>query len=162
MEKDYHLFEEDLFKGVVGENIFIDYIKEKKISFTDVRHEPYFQIHDVDFVINEKWYEVKNNYKDNECIILELMINANPKFGDLIDGWFYTSLANYFIFTSRKHIIQLRNSLKFYNWFEANKSNYTIVKNQPTINQRKQKVYQSGYVRIPIEDIPKIFIKRLK
>jgi len=155
----YLIYEDDILKGKEGEDIFIKYLKENNIPFEDVSKNPEYMNIDVDFVIKGRNYDVKHNYKNNELLVIELWYNAEPKFGSLKQGWFYTSQSKFFVFTSDECIIFLKNNHKLKSWFLQNKDNYHLSRNRPTSNKRKNEIHESAYIRIPIQDIPSELIK---
>lgn len=159
---DYHIYEDDIQQGKIGEELFMKYLNKNSIQFQDVRDTPDFMKIDVDFVIKKDWYDVKMNYKNNGVIILETKINSDLRYGNLIIGWLYNSQADYFIFISFKWMIKLKNNMKFHNWLNKHIDEYPETTNRRTENNRKQITRVGAYIKVPLDDIPSKFYKKIK
>jgi hypothetical protein len=64
-------FEESAKEGQIGENIYIEFLKENNINFYDARENPIYQHIDIDFVI------LKNNHSHEE--VLQHLTHAEPQ-----------------------------------------------------------------------------------
>lgn len=105
-------------KGVIGEELAINYFKRKGWIVYDVRNEWFYRKKDIDFIIemdNRRFsFEVKTQKRINqkhEIIVETCNLNLNK------DGWFYYSECDYFLFVNpeeRKGYIISAFSLKEY------------------------------------------------
>lgn len=160
---EYHDYSEDIKYGNVGEDVFINYLNKHNFIYQDVRKIKDYMEVDVDFIINNKWCDVKRSYKDDDIVIFEIYFNSNPKFGIHLPGWFYTSQSDVLIFLNSggTTMIELENNFQLHNWYEKNQNKYHLERNKPTYNKQKDKWWEGRYVRIPLEDIPSNLYKKI-
>jgi hypothetical protein len=92
-------FYEASLMGKKSESLAEAHFKRRGLDFEDVRDCSRYQAVDVDYVVNGKLYEVKQNFHvakkgpPGEFIWVELSIDEKP-------GWWYFTKADYFLFFS--------------------------------------------------------------
>ena len=94
----------------------------------------------------------KLTYKD--CIILELGL-YHP---DDTLGWLWNSPAELICFVGYNLAVFLKLK-EARDWYWWNQNNYYVHNNQPTKDYRTGNVWQSSFVKIPVNDIPEHIIK---
>lgn len=166
MEENNDLdFHQDIEKGIPGEEMYIQYLINNNIHYVDVRSEKDYRKMDVDFLVGEKerMVDVKTNYKDNDQLIFETYGNCEPKYGKKTDGWAYTSWAEYFVFISLDtgKMIEVVNDTQFYFWFKFIAMTKHLNRNKDSYNKKTGSKWQSAYIKLDLEEIPKKFIKYL-
>lgn len=127
--------------GGRSESIFIDdFINFLGLSYRDVRDNDIYRGMDVDFLVDDKKFEVKNN-SDYKNILIQEYKDYEKK----ILGWFYTSKADYFVFImpDRKMII-LKNSVDFKIYYKNSIKNKKITKKDYVI------MGKSLFYKVPI------------
>ena len=98
------LFNEDVSKGTRGERYFLDhFITPNNLRYDDIsdEHIPVdFRIQDSSNTILS--VDIKNNYKDNEKIVIEEWVNINSRLGKLIPGWVFKTNSDFIISISER------------------------------------------------------------
>lgn len=163
---NHHSYKNDIELGKTGENIFTKFMINRNIEYVDVSNNNNFYQFDADYLIKKdneyKWYDVKFNYKNDNQLILETFFNCNLQYGKIRKGWVFTSWSDYFIFISDTQLINLSNSESFQEWLKKNVNQYHLYKNKPTHDEKRNYWWQGAYIRIPLEDIPVKFWKKIK
>ncbi|MEM5806767.1 MAG: hypothetical protein QW474_00055 [Candidatus Aenigmatarchaeota archaeon] len=130
--------------GGRAESIFIDdFITFLGLQYRDMRDNDLFRGMDVDFLVNNKKYEIKNN-SDPKYILFQEYKNYEKK--EL--GWFYTSKTDYFVFVmpDRKMII-LKNTTDFKIYYKNNIKNKKIKKDDYVFMEK------SLFYKVPISKL---------
>ncbi len=93
-------FKEDLNRGKIGEQLFLDYCNEEGIEVKDVSNDYMYFDSDIDFITADgNTYEIKTDYRFSETGNLAIELGAYyPKHFDYRDGWIYSSNAKNFVF----------------------------------------------------------------
>ena len=111
-------------KGKAAERRAEEYLKRKNLYFLDIRENPRFQKHDIDYIANGYGaVEVKSNWqkalkgKPGRFFWIELSITSN---GGERPGWFYFSKADWhFFFGACGNGVLIRNDRRFKAWAEC-------------------------------------------
>jgi len=154
-------FQKDILKGKIREHIFQSgfcdflYIKSK-----DVSNDIEYRKKDIDIITTDFSVDVKSLTFTN-AIIIEDYTNINPELSKISEGWLYKSKADIIAFVYYKEnnkddknnglIVLLPFSDKFKEWYNANKSNYDLVRNKISIKGERK--WQSAYRKIPFSDL---------
>lgn len=158
MEMNTTNFLDDIKKGKVGEEIFKeDFLRFLKINFEDVTGCQQFRLIDSDFIAKIGLYEVKCNYKDNDCLVIEEYTDYPNSL-----GWFYKSKADLMVFISKdtRLMILLPFTKEFKEYYEKIKNKYELIKNRPSFHNGNQ--WQSAFRKININDIAGYYSKYKK
>lgn len=83
----------EMKKGQLGEELFIDFLNRHNFNFEDLRYNIDFQELDIDFFVEDKYFEVKTDYKIRNTgnVVIELM---NIRDGFKCSGWFHKTKAD--------------------------------------------------------------------
>jgi len=145
-------FFEDIKKGSIGEQIFIDdFLNYLGIKYIDVTGCQKFQVIDTDYLTTIGTYEIKTNYKDNKVLILEEYTNISEEYGNISLGWMYKTQSNLIIFISKetRTMIFLPFTDRFKEYYKTIAQQYELIKNKPSHN--KGKYWQSAFRKIPFD-----------
>ena len=112
-------FSKSLEVGKIAENHFISLMNKKNKEIVDVRDDPEYRDIDVDFIVDGKTYEIKNNYIDarygrkGRFFWVELSVGDNK-------GFYYKSKADYFVFLNNEgRGMQIENNSDFREYIDG-------------------------------------------
>ncbi|MCM8831747.1 MAG: hypothetical protein NC918_06125 [Candidatus Omnitrophica bacterium] len=127
--------------GGKSESIFVDdFVNFLSLDLMDVRNNHIYRGMDVDFIVNSKKYEIKNNSDNKYILFQEYKDYVNKKL-----GWFYTSKCDYFVFilSDRKMVI-LKNDSDFKIYYKNVLKNKKLSKNDFVFMEK------SVFFKVPI------------
>ena len=83
----------EMKRGKVGEELFIDFLNRHDFDYEDLRNSKDFQKKDIDFLVEDKYFEVKTDYKIRNTgnVVIELI---NIREGHRCNGWFQKTEAD--------------------------------------------------------------------
>ena len=83
----------EMKRGKVGEELFVDFLNRHNFDYEDLRESKDFQKKDIDFLVADKYFEVKTDYKINKTgnVVIEL---TNTREGFTCPGWFFKTEAD--------------------------------------------------------------------
>jgi hypothetical protein len=148
------LFENDIKRGKVGEQIFTeDFLQFLHIEYEDVTNSQGFQVIDSDYLAKIGLYEIKANYKDNKQVIIEEYTNHNEQLAPISYGWFYKSKADILVFISKatRAMILIPFTDEFKAHYEAIKDGYELQRNRISVHNGCQ--WQSAFRKVPLSAI---------
>jgi len=145
-------FVADIKRGKQAETYFREnYLDFFSINYFDVTDSQAFQLIDTDFNSVIGTYEVKGNYKDNECLIFEEYTNINENLGPISYGWLVKSAADVIVFISKQSgmMIFLPLTNEFKSHYQSIRGDYELKRNKITIYGKKR--WQSAFRIIPFD-----------
>lgn len=159
-------FEKDVKTGNKGEKIFYNYMIKRydPKSLIDTTSIPKFQKEDIDYVLyndedDYKTFEIKANYKDNDCIVVEEYTNYDEKLGPISYGWIVKTKAQYLVFVSiNTGTMILIDCKKFKDRYVEIGKKYELFLNQQSI-YTSGKIRQGAYKVIPLDEFKGMYKK---
>ena len=72
-------FKKESAKGLIGEERFLQWAKNNLYDVEDVRDKKKYRENDIDFIVNDSYYEIKTDYKISSTgnIVLELSLSRD-------------------------------------------------------------------------------------
>ena len=148
--------------GKGAEQFAENYFKKNKLDYIDVRNDKEYQNIDVDYIVNNKRWEVKKNYqnamKGHKGWFFWIEISIDDK-----QGWWQFNDTDYFFFVGDNKGIILKNDNKFKsiinNMIEnGNHSEYGINRYDYIKDFRYNGFVTAKCMRVYIDDIKDIEI----
>ena len=95
-------FKKESMKGLVGEERFLEYTLNRGYYVEDVRKNKWYQKCDIDFIVDNSYYEIKTDYKVSSTgnIVIELFLSRD---GGPDAGWWNRSLADWLVVVDGKN-----------------------------------------------------------
>jgi len=158
-------FKESLEIGKEYELFAENYFKKNNLNYIDVRNKKEYQIIDVDYLVNNKKYEVKKNLNDAKYGHKGLYFNIELSI-DERQGWWYFNDTDFFFFANDNQGIILKNDDNFKNIIN------NMIKDGDHSKSGKNRfdfIYDKRYngfvkvvcMRVYLEDLSDIDIKRV-
>lgn len=145
-------FYDDIKKGSIGEKIFKqDFLDFLEIKYENVTGKQQYQVIDTDYLTAVGKYEIKNNYKDNDQIIIEDYTNINEKLGDISLGWIYKTKADLIVFVSQKTrtMVFMPLNERFKKHYSYIRDNTKLIHNKPSFAGTNK--WQSAFRIVPFD-----------
>lgn len=145
-------FYEDIKTGTIGEEIFRqDFLDFLGIKYENVTGRQQYQVIDTDYLTSVGKYEIKNNYKDNEQLIIEDYTNINDKLGNISLGWIYKTNCDLIVFVSQKTrtMVFMPFNDRFKNHYSYIRDNTKLIHNRISFSGNNK--WQSAFRIVPFE-----------
>jgi len=158
-------FKDSLKIGKRAEEFAECYFKKKQFKYIDVRNEKEYQLIDVDYLVNNERYEVKQNYhnalKGHKGFYFWVELSIDDK-----AGWYYFNKTDYFFFIGENTGIIIKNDDKFKNLIDDFIENGNHSEHGKNRYDYKQDKRYNGYVtaklmRVYIDDLKNIEIVKV-